>query len=97
MCNGLALGDAQSGRTVTIRPMRCSILCLRKARVRDCLAAVKIVSIATRSTVRAHMYDELAFGTACLNCTLETRMQQEAHMLSHEISDGLRVVVVSAQ
>ena len=67
VCNGLALGDAQSGRTVMIRTPRCSILCLQKAKVNSCLVAVKIVSIAARSTVRARTYDELASGRVCLN------------------------------
>jgi hypothetical protein len=31
------------------------------------LVAVKIVSIAARSTVRARTYDELASGRVCLN------------------------------
>lgn len=33
MRNGLALGDAEDGKTATIRTQRCSMLCLQKAKV----------------------------------------------------------------
>ena len=80
--NGLALEDAQSGRTVMIRTRPCSILCLQRAKVHRCLVAVKIVSIATRSTVRARMYDELASGLECLNRIYEGRMHQGSEQAS---------------
>lgn len=65
MCNGQALGDAEDGRTVTIRVRRCSILYVQKAKVQVCTVAVKMSSLATRSTLRAYVYDELAFVNVC--------------------------------
>lgn len=70
MCNGQALGDAEDGKTVTIRARRCSILYLQKAKVQVCMVAVKMeatLPLATRSTLRAYMCDELAFVTVCLS------------------------------
>jgi len=66
-CNGLALGLAQDGKTVTIRARRCSILCLQEAKVQVHVVAVKTGFLATRSTLRAYMYDELAFVTLGLS------------------------------
>jgi len=50
-----------------IRARRCSILCLQEAKVQVHAVAVKMGFLATRSTLRASMYDELAFVTLGLS------------------------------
>jgi len=75
--SGLALGDSEDGKAVTIRARRCSLLCLQKAKQEVtglCGGGEgRLCSSATRSTLRACMYDELASVTT-VNLSRTLRM-----------------------